>query len=327
MTGDAIEKRKDRYQIGIVVTVITVLVAVITLLFGDSLIARASGWLKRRQPPTFEISALNTLASNQYEIGYLLVNDGKETDGLKFDWELQIIPTYRGDSLGKVDAIVRREDGEEIGSDSWREFTANPPTLIVQLDPLKVMSALDPLPGHYFEQDGRYIFPEEELTLEIRRAGTGKLLDSATFTLLNTPWYHYTKISHPLLWEGQETTDIFTHVRNLGGAGEFVSVVEIFEITTLAGEPYSPWPKIGWITADIKEPAGQGEEIESHFRLPDDSQAYFEFEPGKCYAVRTYATKKQNYIRDEQGRPIDWHSHAWRFADPPDELRVCYVTE
>lgn len=175
----------------------------------------------------------------------------------------------------------------------------------------------------YQEDRGGYIYPTSDLLVEVSKASDASHpLYTGTLKVLNTPWYHFTRAAPNYLAGDIQTTDIFVKGRNLGAPSEFVILAEVYEITDTSGREYHPWPKLDWVIEEVGK-VGRGAEFAARIPLPGNR---FKFEPGKCYAVKVFAIKKQNYA-EFQGTGWKNSGEAWRFGDWNDITLVCFPTQ
>jgi hypothetical protein len=323
------EERRSR-RLGLLIAFVSLCVAVLVFLFGRGVYHQ---WREDRlqdQPPSFVISAINTLEdSNQYEITDHWIEATSPVPGVELTFGLEIHPTYSGEPLGEVQVRVKGNRGQILETGKWSNLTKESGMLRVALDPYLLASEADLLKAAYQWENNEYTFPRTDLAIEVvRTRNPSSPLYTDTLTLVNTPWYHLAKASEHFLSEEQASVDVYIQGRNLGGASEFTAVAETYEITDMSGRPYQPWPKIGWAVKPIDGVFGRGEEFSTRISLPgdSDSQSVFSFEAGKCYGINTYVCKKQNYADFGQA---GWRGtgEVWRFGNWGDFLLVCFPTQ
>lgn len=295
------------------------------LLLGGGLLFPVLSRFQATRPPTFRVSAINTLDdSNRYEIASNWAR-GTPVPDLEFNLGLEIFPTYYGPDRGTVRVSVKGGQGQVLGSNSWDEFGKDSRTLSVSLDPYLVALAVDPLDAAYLEENGDYTYPSTQLLVEIVDTSESELLWTDSLWVDNTPWYHFARTSVNYIW-AQEVR-ISVKGQNLGGPSEFFLAVDIYEMTDLDGSPGNPWPWVAGAVKTIDGVVDRGARLSTHFTLPEEVSSGFPFERGKCYAITTILAKKQPYIEPQAGVGWEGWAHMWRFGDWWDTSLVCYPSD
>ncbi len=273
------------------------------------------------QGPGFTISAINTLAGdNVYEVTNNLIRYDILTSTLRLNLGVEVVPTYSGGPLGEIQVLVKNKDSEVVARDSWKPFTKDSGPLQLIFKPNDLRSIVDPQQVPYQEVKGSYVYPSADLLVEISKVSdTSHPLYTSTLKVLNTPWYHFTRVVPNYINPGRQTADIYVKGRNLGAPSEFLILAEAYEITATLGGPNNPWPKRDWIVQDVGK-VERDAEFTAQVTLPTSR---FSFEPGKCYVVRVFAIKKQNYAEFPGSGWIN-SGDAWRFGDWDDETLACF---
>ncbi len=271
--------------------------------------------------PRFTVSAINTLTGdNVYEVTNYLLWFDIPTSTLRLNLGLEVTPTYSGEPLGEIQVLVKNKDGEIVARDSWKSLQKDSGPLQLIFKPDVLSSMVDAQQVPYQEDKGSYIFPNADLLVEVSKVSDpSHPLYTDKLKVFNTPWYHFSRAVPNFLSGDNQTADIFVKGRNLGAPSEFVILAEVYEITDPAGKPYNPWPKRGWIVENVGK-VERDAEFSARVALPGDQ---FRFEPGKCYGVKVFAIKKQNYAEFQSP---DWKNSgdAWRFGDWEDFALVCF---
>jgi len=297
------------------------LLVVFGFVFGSGVFFKVIELVNQGQAPKFAVSAINTLTGNNvYEItNHLLWYKEIPSSTLSLDLGLEVRPTYSGESLGEVQVLAKNRAGKVVARDSWKSLNKDSRPLQLILDSHILDSVVDAQRAPYQEDKGNYVYPSADLTVEVSKVSDpSHPLYTDTLKVLNTPWYHFSRAVPDFLNGDIQSVDFFVKGRNLGDSSEFVILTEIYEITDTAGGPFNPWPKLNSNFEEVGK-VERNTEFAIHITVPSNQ---FKFERGKCYAVKTFAIKKQNYAEF----PSDvWSnsSEAWRFGDWEDLGLVC----
>lgn len=296
--------------------------AVLTILFGTYGIAfRFGEWYQQSKSPDFSVLAINTLETgNTYEVTDYL---GGDIANLKLTLGLEVRPKYYGDPLGEVQVEVKDKNNKVVARNSWTSLSKDSGPLQIPFDRNTLVSAVDAQVPFQDEGDS-YNPPVTDFPIKISKiSDPDHPLFLGKLQVLNTPWYHFSRASPNILWADHQTVDISVKGENLGAPSEFMILAEIYGITDTNGKPMAPWPKLDWITQVIGR-VERSKEFAAHVALPTNRT---KFEPGKCYAIKTFVIKEQNYAdprnADKSVAWKDWED-AWRFGDSEDLALVCF---
>jgi hypothetical protein len=241
---------------------------------------------------------------------------------LKLNMGLEVRPKYSGDPLGEVQVSVKNRDGNVVAHDSWKSLDKSSGSLQLKFTSGMLGSFVNVQQLPYQEDKGTYVYPKADLVIEVSKVSD---LDhpfcTDTLTILNTPWYHFARAVPNFLSGNVQTVDVFVKGRNLGAPAEFMILVESYVVTDTTGSPYHPWPKDNWGVQELGKVERDGE-LTGRATLSSDK---FRFEPGRCYALKTFAIKKQPYV-EFQGAGWRDSGDAWRFGDWEDLALVCAPT-
>jgi len=310
------------------VAIISLMVAILVFLFGNNIVQQRKQSNKENTPPRFEISAINTLTrTNVYEVtNNMLWFSDSTTQTLNLNMGLEVTPRYSGDPLGEVQVAVKNEDGKVVARDSWKSFDKSAGPLQVKFTSGMLNSFVDLQQLPYQEDKGNYVYPKADMVVEVSRVSDlGHPLYTDTLTILNTPWYHFAKAFPSFLRGGIRAVDVFIKGRNLGAPSEFMILAESWVVTDTTRSPssqYNPWPKDNFVVEEIGK-VERDAEFSARVTLSGDK---FKFEPGKCYAIKTFAIKEQPYVEFQNA---EWNNsfEAWRFGDWEDWTMVCAPTQ
>lgn len=288
---------------------------VIPLLVGGGLIWQAGPRLyaayTAKKPPTFEISAINTLQRNVYEVTNHIIG-ATPTDPISMNWGLQVIPHYRGNPRGEVRVLVKNTQGLALAQGQWEDFDKHSKTLSIPLSPYRLAPEVERIDldsgfRHNIFDGATFNPPEAKFKIEIvqvNRPNPPLLTDS--LILRNSPWYHYTTLS---AWH-DGSIDVYVHGMNVGGASDFCIVSEVFEVREVPGRPLANWPRV-----DAKHiiigGIGSGHAFNATVSFPSADR--FRFESGRAYCIGTFVAKKQDYAQFRDGA---WQSSTdrWRLG-------------
>jgi hypothetical protein len=271
--------------------------------------------------PQFKVSAIQTLAGrNAYEVtNYMIWFKEPPTSTLKLNMALEVTPKYCGSPLGEVQVKVKNKAGETVAHDSWKSLDKESKALQLKLQPDILDSLVAGQRVAYQEDKGNYVYPKADLVVEVSKASApNDPMVTDTVTILNSPWYHFARAVPNFLGGDIQSVEVYIKGRNLGEPADFMILAETYEITDTTGTPYGPWPKLDWVTEDVGK-VGQNAEFSARITLPTSRSV---FEPGKCYAIKTFAIKKQNYAEFADG---GWTQtdNSWKFGDWDDTALVC----
>jgi hypothetical protein len=299
------------------------MITVISLLVGGGIFWKIYDLVLESRAPGFTVSAVNTLeGKNVYELTNFLIWN-QEPPGLKLNLGLEIRPVYYGKPLGEVQVVVKNKDGMVLAHHSWKSLNKGSEPLRLVFDSAILSSIVEVQPAFYQQDEEGYIYPKSDLAVEVSRiSDPGHPLYTDTLAILNTPWYHFSRVVPNLLGQGLQNVDIFVQGRNLGAPSEFMILTEVYEINDIAGRPYAPWPKVYWTVNEVGK-VDRDAEFTARISL---LSGQIKFDPGKCYAIKTFAIKKQNYV-EFQGAGWKDSGEAWRFGDLEDYSLVCYPTQ
>ncbi len=304
---------------------VPLILTILGFFLGGGILFKVWDWYKEQQEPTFTISAINALTgSNVYEItNYLIWYPNIPTSALNLNLGLEVRPTYYGESLGEVQVLVKNTAGEVVARNSWKSLNKDSEPLQIVFNYDVLDSLVDAQEVPYREDQGNYVYPTAELLIEVSKVSDlGHPLHTDTIKVLNTPWYHFSRAIPNFLYEDAQTLEVFIKGRNLGDPSEFILLAEVYEITDPAGRPFDPWPKRDWGIVEIGN-VERNAEFSARVAFPNNR---FRFEPGKCYAIKTFAIKKQNYV-EFQGVGWKESDEVWRFGDWEDFALVCFRIE
>jgi hypothetical protein len=296
------------------------------LLMGSGLIWKVTDLIQQRHAPAFAVTLLNDPAGRkEYEITAALIQYGPPPNG-KIDMGVEVRPTYAGAALGRVQVTVKDAKGRTVGTGEWPSFDKSSQPLQVKLD----WAALAPIlanQGPSFDAAAEYGATVSPFTVEIVDS-TGKVLSTDAFKINQTPWYHFTHTSPNFLYQNYQTIGIFIWGRNLGVASQFELLTEVYGMTDpqksgpAVGKPFAPWPKLFTATTDMGRVEAQAD-FKTSLQIASDK---FAFQPGNCYALKTYVLKKLPYV-DFQGVAWTDAPEAWRLGDSEDYSLVCYPAQ
>jgi len=298
-----------------------VLISLLGLLFGNNLVQQWQVRHDKDKPPSFEISAINTLGDrNIYEITNH-IRSATPAEPITITWGLQVIPTYKGErTFGEVRVLVKDRQGQVLAEGKWDNFDKESKPLLVGLDPYRLCSEVGSvdLAGGFQESPfggGAFTPPETAYDVEIVPAShLNEPLMTDKLILRNSPWYHYATAS---AWRGN-SMDIHVYGKNLGGPSDFAVIGEIFEINDLQGSPWNPWPRVDYKEVLVAGVAS-GQELTATLSFPAIND--FRFEKGKLYVASIFLSKEQNYIVFPDGA---WQrtGHKWRLGSYSTRLLV-----
>lgn len=304
-----------------VLDVVKTVVRYVWPVLGSGLFLAFLQWWGARQPPTFAISAINTLGErNVYEITDHII-DSSPADPITITWGLQVIPTYKGGtSYGEVRVLVKNEQGFVLAQGQWDNLDKDSKTLSIPLDPHKLAPEVGRVeygtgPRENIFAGGKFDPPQATFSIEVVPATR---LDSPlvtdTLVLRNAPWYHYTVLSG---WH-DGSVDVYACGKNLGGASDFAIVSEVFEIREVPGRPWDNWPGVDSqevLIEDVKP----GQEFTATLSFP--ATPGFQFEDSGVYYIATWVSKKQGYIQFQDG-PWEVSGDKWRIGSFATRLFV-----
>lgn len=313
-------------EIKVIATLLAILVSILAILefFGISEFSR----IFQGQSPRFQFQYEGIAESE--DVTYEVAEELRHAENRLGEFDITIRSDNAGNDLwGTVDVVVRRPDGSEAKTLEWQRFeeTFNQPqTLSLKPTDLFTFSLLP--------ADASRLNPEADDPLtrvssyfDIEIMHDTDKLAKARVNVINTPWYHSTRISRGAIQMGENIT-AYVKITNLGKTSRFYLGGGLYDISktsanSLAMEqdvgwwPAKSWESVDWPLGDesgaplITDPIAKYDSIALRFEVPGDL-----FEERKTYVLETYAAKRLKYVDYPDG---EWFTsdQRWRTRDLP----------
>lgn len=321
--------------------ILTAIVTVLIFIFGDNIRQKIINQQEEKLTPQFELQYEGVLEIEEpvYEITQWFNNkDGFEA------FEIVITSNYSGDKYGGrvniiTEPIIKLENELPYWEDFRNDYKASK-SLIIKPYELYELSGithdiLAPNPNIEFPAEdtiGQFFIKIETIT--------GNELESIPIKVLNTPWFHLTKISDCVINEG-DSIKVYTKVKNLGAPSKFNVVVILYKITsidksTLSMNGYEGWwPQKTWKKEDefvfrdnrlIDRNVDRNEEFVVEFEIPAEK-----FKAENVYMLETDVRKYLPYLKfpKENGEKKDWLTslEGWRCRDSSSYSTIVVLSQ
>ena len=302
----------NKRNIGVIIGIIGLIIAVIALVFGNGIYQTISSMLESNQPPKFD-----------FQFGGVLDNDNPI-------YEVTEELAYIGSELGTIEIIVSADySGNEISGPVSIEIQSDEVDLWEQFQHQNRDSNVFYLtPSDLFNYSG---VPARVGALNLTQTDTpaatsGQFkidvvwnddeLANKTVTVVLTPWVHSTQLSDSTIYAGENITAYVT-VKNRGAPSNFYVVGLLYETTSTNSStfvigskgwyPEKTWGVVRHRTNQKTDKIDNNTESIVPLPIPGDK-----FEAQHTYILETYAIKELPYLHPKK----DWLD-CWEVRDSP----------